>query len=167
MSEQKYPIVLKRRNGMMIGAVILEFIVAVIFGITLGFNNICFLIFLFTAIITALSVFLEKGEIINLKENKIEVYKNEKLVRTIKYNNIHSISLEKGEEKKNAAKDFIVINYVDVSEKKHKNKELKIEKCFINPMNYSLNDLKAIQNAISEKNKTITIEEKAKKYLHM
>ena len=48
-------------------------------------------IFVFTGIITALSVLVEYSQDIFIKENKLEFYKNKDLIKAIKYSSIKSI----------------------------------------------------------------------------
>ena len=92
MESTKFPIVIKKRNGVMIGVSILEIVVGIIFGITQeGLKSILIWIFVFAGIITALSVLVEYSQDIFLKENKMEFYKNKDLIKAIKYSSIKSI----------------------------------------------------------------------------
>ena len=71
MENTKFPIVIKKRNGVMIGVSILEIVMGIIFGIIgEGIKSILLWIFVFTGIITALSVLVEYSQDILLKENK-------------------------------------------------------------------------------------------------
>lgn len=165
MDNTKFPIILKKRNGLMIGVSILEIIIGVVWGIIEGgIKSAPLWIFLFVGIVTALSVLAEYNQDIFLKENKIEFYKNNDLVKTIKYSNIKAVLISKGNEPKTKKKDFFTISYNENDNKKNKSAK-KDEVYLINPMNYSSQDLTAIKNTIIMKNSSVEIGEDVDKFI--
>ena len=104
MEEKKYPIIIKKKNSFMVMAVVAEFLVALVYGITQGFASVLFAFFLFVAIVTALALWVEYSGDVYLKENKIEFYQNKNLITTIKYSNIATLAVEEGNEDKNKKK---------------------------------------------------------------
>ena len=162
MENTKFPIVIKKRNGAMIGVVIIEILIGITFGITQGgLKSILLWIFVFTGIITALSVLVEYSQDILLKENKIEFYKNNDLIKTIKYSNIKSIYIDKGNEPKTKKKDFFTIGIGA-----NGNKSSKVENYLINPMNYSARDLAKIKDIIVIKNSSVKVSNDVDKFIN-
>ncbi|MEO2681693.1 hypothetical protein [Clostridium butyricum] len=45
MEEKKYPIIIKKKNSFMVMAVVAEFLVALVYGITQGFASVLFAFF--------------------------------------------------------------------------------------------------------------------------
>ena len=127
MEEKKYPIIIKKKNSLMVMAVIAEFVIALVYGITQGPTSVLFSCFLFVAVVTALAVWVEYSRDIYLKENKIEFYQNKNLIQKIKYSSIESIDVDNGIEPKDRKKDFIVITYRETSNKKKNNRNEKID----------------------------------------
>ncbi|MGN0145055.1 MAG: hypothetical protein ACI398_08730 [Clostridium sp.] len=164
MEEKNYPIIIKKKNSFMLMAVIAEFFVALVYGIIYGFTNLLFVCFLFVAIITLLSVWVEYSRDIYLKENKIEFYSNKDLLKKIKYSSIVSLDVEHGEEAKDKKKEFFTIKYNETSTKKSKNKEPKIKKYYLSSSWYTANDFKMIKDIIKSKNTNVKIDENLKKY---
>lgn len=158
MESTKFPVVIKKRNGVMIGVAILEIVIGIIFGITEdGLKNIILWVFVFTGIITALSVLVEYSQDILIKENKLEFYKNKALIKTINYSNIKSMSMDKGNELKTKKKNFLTISIGITDNKSNKNKNYKVEKYQVNHTNYSTKDLITIKNIIVSKNSYVKI----------
>ena len=157
MESIKFPIVIKKRNSTMIGVAIIEIIAGIIFGITGGgMKSVLLWIFLFTGIITALSVLGEYSKDILLKENKIEFYKNKDVIKTIKYSSIKSIFIDKGNEPKTKKKDFFTIGIGD--------KSSKAESYLIDPMSYSVGDLAKIKDIIVMKNSSVKVNDDVDKF---
>ena len=151
MESTKFPIVIKKRNGIVIAAAISEIAVGIIFGITQGgLKNILLWVFLFVGIITALSCLGEYKQDILLKENKIEFYNNNDLIKAINYSNIKSICIDKGNETKTKRKDFFTIGIGG-------NKSSKDNNYQINPMNYGAGDLAKIKDIIVMKNSSVKV----------
>lgn len=165
MEEKNYPIIIKKKNSMMIMAVIAEFFVSIVYGVIQGFTSLLFLCFLFVAVITALAVWVEYSRDIYLKENKIEFYENKNLITKIKYSNIQSLSSERGEEEKNKKKEFFTISYIETSSKKSRNKETKIKKYYLSSSYYTANDFKTIRDVIKAKNPDAEINDNLSKYI--
>lgn len=160
MESTKFPIVIKKRNGMMIGVSILEIIMGIIFSITSGgIKSVMLWIFVFTGIVTALSVLVEYSQDILIKENKVEFYKNKDLIKTIKYSTIKSISIEKGNEPKTKKKDFFTIGIGG-------NKSSKVDSYLINPMNYSVGDLTKVKDIIVLKNPSVKVSKDVEKIVN-
>ncbi|WP_297426735.1 hypothetical protein [Clostridium sp.] len=164
MENTKFPIVIKKKNGMMIGVSIIEIVIGIIFGATQGgVKNVILWVFIFTGVVTALSVLVEYNQDIIIKENKIEFYKNNDLIREIKYSSIKSIFIGKGEDTKNKKKDFFAIGFSGDNKKSSKNS--KEDTYLINPMSYSGHDLKMIKNIITMKNSSVKVGEDVEKFI--
>ncbi len=158
MENTTFPIVIKKRNGAMLGVSIIEILMGVIFGITQdGLKSPLLWIFVFTGIITALSVWVEYSRDIYIKENKMEFYKNKDLIKAIKYSDIKSISIGKGNEIKTKKKDFVSISIGSNDNKNKKNNNSNIEKYLINPSNYGAQDLIKIKDIIVSKNSYVKV----------
>ena len=139
MENTKFPIVIKKRNGVMIGVSILEIVMGIIFGfVGDGLKNILLWIFVFTGIVTALSVLVEYSRDIFMKENKLEFYNNKDLIKAIKYSSIKSINIDKGNEPKTKKKDFLTIYFGNNDSKDNRNKDSKVEKYFVSLHEYHL-----------------------------
>lgn len=165
MKETNYPIIIKKKNSFMVMAVIAEFIIALVYGVTQGVTSILFAFFLFVAIVTALALWVEYSRDIYLKENKIEFYENKNLIKKIKYSNVESLAIENGNEDKNKKKEFFTINYRETSNKKSANKPSKMNKYYISPSNYCGNDFKIIIDTIKSKNLNVKLNENLSKYI--
>lgn len=164
MESTKFPIVLKKRNGVMIGISIIEIITGLILGLGgAGIKSAPLWIFVFAGIVTALSVLVEYSQDIYLKENKMEFYKNNDLIKTIKYSRINSIYIGKGNEPKTKKKDFFTISYNENDNKKNKNSKSDIY--LINPMNYNSNDLTTMKKIILMKNSSVKVGEDLDKFI--
>lgn len=158
MEKTTFPIVIKKRNGAMLGVSIIEILLGVVFAITQdGLKSPLLWIFVFTGIITALSVWVEYSRDIFLKENKMEFYKNKDLIKAIKYSDIKSISMSKGNEPKTKKKDFVSINIGSNDNKNKKNNNSNIEKYLVNPSNYGAQDLIKIKEIIVAKNSYVKV----------
>jgi hypothetical protein len=158
MESTKFPVVIKKRNGVMIGVSILEIVMGIFFGIVGGgIKSPLLWIFVFTGIISALSVFVEYSQDILIKENKLEFYKNNDLIKEIKYINITSIDIDKGNEPKTKRKDFFTISIGSNDKNSNRTKNSKIEKYLVNPSNYSAKDLITIKNIITSKNSSVKV----------
>ena len=162
MENTKFPLVIKKRNGAMIGVSIIEIVMGIIFGIAGdGLKSILLWIFVFTGIITALSVLVEYSQDILLKENNVEFYKNKDLIKSIKYSSINSIYIGKGNETKTKKKDFLTIGFNNNDSKSNKNnksnKNYKVESYPINPNNYGSQDLITMKNIILSKNSSVKV----------
>lgn len=163
MENKKIPIVIKKRNGFMIGIAIIEIIIGITFGITEGqMKSIPMWIFLFVGIISALTVWGEYSQDIILKENNLEFYKNNDLIKSIKYTNIKSISIDKGKDSKTQKKDFLAINY---SNNNNEKKNQKYDSYLINLMNYSSEDLITIRNTVLMKNPFVEVNDNVSKFI--
>ena len=159
MESTEFPIVIKKRNGIMIAAAISEIIVGIIFGITQGgLSSIILWVFVFVGIITGLQVFGEYSQDILLKENKIEFYKNKDLIKEIKYSNIKSIYVDRGKETKTKKKDFFTIGFCS-------NKSSKVESYLINPMNYGGGDFAKLKDIIVMKNSAVKVNNEIDKFI--
>ncbi len=158
MEDKKFPITIKKRNGMMMIAAIVEFILGIVFGIIGGIGSALLWIFLFTGVVTALSVLVEYSQDILLKENKIEFYKFNDLIKSIKYSSIKSIYVSKGNDAKTKKKDFLAIGF-------NENDKKKDNAYLINLMNYSATDLTKIKNAILLKNSSVKVAEEVEKLI--
>lgn len=157
------PVVIKKKDTLMIIAVIMELIVAANFWFISG-TKICSVLFIFVAAITAVSVWDESCEKISMTELRFEVNKRNELLQSINYGKINSLTVEKGKDKK-GKKNFLVISFFD-SNKKKKKSEGKKEKYFINLSYYSLKDLKKIIEVITEKNENVKITKELNEYLN-
>ena len=165
MENTTFPITIKKRNGGMIVASITEILIGVIFGFTQGgLTSPLLWIFVFTGIVTALSIWVEYSRDIILKENKIEFYKNTDLIKTIKYSDIKSVSIAKGNEPKTKKKDFVTINTGVNDNKNRKNNNSKSEKYLINPSNYGASDFLKMKNVILSKNSNVDITDEFKEF---
>ncbi len=161
MENIKFPIVIKKRNAVMLGVSVLEIGVGVTFGITGGgIKSIPLWVFVFTGIISALTVLVEYSLDISLNENRVEFYKNKDLIKAIKYGSINSIYISKGNETKTKKKDFFTIGFNSSD-----NKKFKDEKYLINPMHYSSKDLDTIKNIIVSKNYSVKVSDDIKKFV--
>ncbi len=161
MENMQFPIVIKKRNGLMLGVAIIEIIIGIIFGITIGgVKSILLWIFIFVGVVTALSVLVEYSQDVFLKENKIEFYKNKDLVKEIKYSNVKSISISKGSEPKTKKKDFVAIEYSDGNKKNSASFSYLID-----PMSYSAQDLITIRDTILSKNSSIKVSDEVNKFI--
>lgn len=159
MENVKFPIVIKKRNGLMLGVAIIEIIIGIIFGITTdGVKSILLWIFIFVGVVTALSVLVEYSQDVFLKENKIEFYKNKDLVKEIKYSNVKSISISKGSEPKTKKKDFVAIEYSDGNKKNSFS-------YLIDPMSYSAQDLITIRDTILSENSSVKVSDEVNKFI--
>lgn len=165
MEENKYPIIIKKKNSLMISAVIVEFVIALVYAITQGVTNPLFICFLFVAIVTALAVWVEYSRDIYLKENKMEFYQNKNLIKKIKYSSIESLSIENDPKEKNKKKEFFTVTYRETSNKKKNNRNDKVDKYYISPSYYSGEDFKVIKNTIKSKNSNVKIDESVTKYI--
>jgi len=158
MENTTFPIVIKKRNGGMIGVSIIEIVMGVVFGITEnGVKSPLLWIFVFTGIITALSVWVEYSQDIFIKENKMEFYKNKDLIKAIKYNDIKLISMGKGNDPKTKKKDYILISIGLNDNKNKKNNNSNIEEYPINPSSYGAQDLIKIKDIIVSKNSFVKV----------
>ena len=138
----------------------LYILVGIIFGITQGgLKSILLWLFLFVGIITALSCLGEYKQDILLKENKIEFYNNNDLIKVINYGNIKSIYIDKGNETKTKKKDFFTIGIGG-----NGNKSSKDQKYQINPMNYGVGDLAKIKDIIVMKNSSVKVSNDINKF---
>ena len=166
MESTKFPVVIKKRNGVMIGVSILEIVMGIMFGIIAdGPKSILLWIFVFTGIVTALSVFVEYSQDIILKENNVEFYKNNDLIKSIKYSSINAIYIAKGNETKTKKKDFLTIGFNrhdNKSNKINKSKNSKDESYPINHSVYSSQDLNTLNNIILMKNSSIKVSDDVK-----
>ena len=107
MENTEFPIIIKKRNGLMIGVSMCEIAMGLVFSLTgEGFKSVLLWVFVFIGIITLLSVLGEYSQDVFLKENKMEFYRNKDLVKSIKYSTVNSIYIGKGNESKNKKKDF-------------------------------------------------------------
>jgi hypothetical protein len=158
VEDKKFQIVIKKRNGMMIGVAILELIIGIIFGMTGGIRSALLWIFIFTSVVTALSVFVEYSQDILLKENNIEFYKFNDVIKSIKYSSIKSIYVSKGDEPKTKKKDFLAIGFNENGKKKN-------SAYLINLMNYSAKDLNKIKNTIFLKNSYVKVAQEVEKLI--
>ena len=165
MEEKKYPIIIKKKNSTMVMAVIAEFIIALVYGITQGPTSVLFVCFLFIAIVTALAVWVEYSRDIYLKENKIEFYQNKNLLKKIKYSSIESLEIDNGIEPKNRKKDFVVITYRETSNKKKNNRNEKVDKYYLSTSYYCSNDFKMIRDTIKLRNPQVKLNENLSKYI--
>lgn len=165
MEEKKYPIIIKKKNSFMVMAVVAEFLVALVYGITQGFASVLFAFFLFVAIVTALALWVEYSRDVYLKENKIEFCQNKNLITTIKYSNIATLAVEEGNEDKNKKKEYVTISYRETSNKKNADKNAKIKKYYISPSYYCANDFKMIKEVIKSKNPEVKFNENLSKYI--
>lgn len=165
MEEKKYPIIIKKKNSLMVMAVIAEFVIALVYGITQGPTSVLFSCFLFVAVVTALAVWVEYSRDIYLKENKIEFYQNKNLIQKIKYSSIESIDVDNGIEPKDRKKDFIVITYRETSNKKKNNRNEKIDNYYLSTSYYCSNDFKMIRDAIKSRNPEVKLNENLSKYI--
>lgn len=165
MENTTFPITIKKRNGGMIAASIIEVLIGVIFGITQGgFTSPMLWIFVFTGIVTALSVWVEYSRDIILKENKIEFYKNTDLIKTIKYSDIKTITIARGNEPKTKKKEFVTISIGKTENKNKKNNDYKIEKYLFSPSSYGANDLIKMKDIIASKNSNVNITSEFKEF---
>ncbi|HEX9025605.1 MAG TPA: hypothetical protein VF839_03985 [Clostridium sp.] len=169
MESTKFPIVIKKRNGVMIGVSILEIVMGIMFGIIAdGPKSVLLWIFVITGIITALSVLVEYNQDIILKENNVEFYKNNDLIKSIKYSSINAIYIAKGNETKTKKKDFLTIgfngndNKSNKNSKNNKSKNSKGESYPINHSVYSSQDLNTLNNIILMKNSSIKVSDDVK-----
>lgn len=117
----------------------------------------------FAGIVTALSVFVEYSQDILIKEDAIEFYRNNDLIKSIKYSNIKAILIGKGNEPKNKRKDFFIISFYKNDKKKNKNSAE--DTYLINPMSYSAEDFKVIKNIIVSKNSSVKVSEDVSKFI--
>ncbi|OCA99259.1 hypothetical protein [Clostridium beijerinckii] len=164
MENAKFPIVLKKKNGVMIGVAIIEIIIGIIFGaLQGGLKSAPMWVLFFAGIVTALSVFVEYSQDILIKEDAIEFYRNNDLIKSIKYSNIKAILIGKGNEPKNKRKDFFVISFYKNDKKKNKNSAE--DTYLINPMSYSAEDFKVIKNIIVSKNSSVKVSEDVSKFI--
>lgn len=162
MEKAQFPIIIKKRNGVMISIAIIEIIVGIIFGIAGGgLKSIPLWIFVFVGIVTALTVLVEYNQEIQLKENNLEFYKNNDLIKGIKYSNIKSIYIAKGNEPKTKKKDFFAIGYNNSNTKK----DSKDEVYLIDLMSYSSQDLIAVKNIIQMKNSSVKLSDDLDKFI--
>lgn len=165
MENTTFPITIKKRNGGMIAASITEVLLGVVFGITQGgLSSPMLWVFVFTGIVTALSVWVEYSRDIILKENKMEFYKNTDLIKAIKYSDIKTITVAKGNEPKTKKKEFITITIGKTENKNKKNNDYKIEKYLFNPSSYGANDLIKMKDIIESKNTTVNITSEFKEF---
>jgi len=168
MENTKFPIVIKKRNGAMIGVSILEIVMGVIFGfVGDGLKNILLWIFVFTGIVTALSVLVEYSRDIFMKENKLEFYNNKDLIKAIKYSSIKSINIDKGNEPKTKKKDFLTIYFGNNDSKGNRNNDSKVEKYFVNPSNYGSQDLITMKNIIVAKNSAVKVNNQVNEFFKL
>ncbi len=164
MENAKFPIVLKKKNSVMIGVAIIEIVIGVIFGaLQGGLKSVPMWVLFFAGIVTALSVFVEYSQDILIKEDAIEFYRNNDLIKSIKYSNIKSIFIGKGNEPKNKRKDFFIIGFYKNDKKKNKNSAE--ETYLINPMSYSAQDFSVIKNIIVSKNSSVKVSEEVSKFI--
>ena len=99
-----FPIVIKRKDTLMIIAIIMELIVAANFWFIDG-AKVCAFIFIFVASLTAISVWDESCVKINMTEFKIQVNKRNELLQSINYEKIDSLTIEKGKQGKTKKKN--------------------------------------------------------------
>lgn len=168
MENTTFPIVIKKRNGGMLGVSIIEMFMGVIFGIIQGgVKNPLLWIFVFTGVITALSVWVEYSQDIFIKEDKIEFYKNKDLIKAIKYSDIKSISINKGNEPKTKKKDFVSIIIGPNDNKNKKDNNSSVEKYLVNPSSYGAQDLIKIKDTIVSKNSSVKVSNEFKEYFRI
>jgi len=164
LENTKFPIVIKKKNGMMIGVAITEIVIGIIFGLLGGgVQSVPMWVLFFTGIVTALSVLVEYNQDIVIKEDKIEFYKGNDLIKAVKYSNIKSIFIGKGNEPKNKKKDFFAIGFYKDDKKKNKNSAE--DTYLINPMGYTSQDFNTIKNIITSKNSSVKIGEDVEKFI--
>lgn len=161
MENTKFPIVIKKRNGGMLIAAIIEIVIAIIFGIAGGIKSAPLWIFLFTGVITALSVLVEYNQDIMLKENKVEFYKNNDLIKEIKYSSINSIYIKIGDGDKNKKKEFIAFDF----KRSSKSHDPKSDIYLMNPSSYAIGDLVTLKNTILMKNSLVKVEKEVEKFI--
>ena len=165
MESIKLPVVIKKRNGVMLGVSILQIAIGISYGcIGEGLKSILMWILVFTGIVTALSVLVEYSQDIFIKENKLEFYNNKDLIKAIKYSSIKSLDIDKGSEPKTKKKDFFTICIGSNDRKNNKNKESKVEKYLVNPSNYSFKDLITMKNIIISKNTDVKVSNEVKEF---
>lgn len=162
MEKLKLPIIIKKRNGLMISIAIIEIIMGIIFGVAGGgLKSIVLWIFVFIGAVTALTVLVEYNQEMHLKEDNLEFYKNNDLIKAIKDSNIKSIYIDKGNEPKTKKKDFFAIGYRNSNTKK----DSKDEVFLIDLMSYSSQDLITIKNVIQMKNSAVKLSEDLDKFI--
>ena len=88
-----------------------------------------------------------------------------KLLQSINYEKIDSLTIEKGKQGKTKKKNFLVISFFE-SNKKKKKSEGKKEKYLVDLSYYSLKDLKKIKEVITEKNSNVKITKELIDYLN-
>lgn len=160
----EFPIVIKKKNSVMIVVSIIEILMGIIFAITSGgLKSVLLWIFIFVGVVTALTVLTEYSMDIILKENKIEFYKFNDLIKSIKYSSIKSIEISKGNEPKTQKKDFLGIRFNENDSKK--SKDLKECVYLINFMHYSSQDFAQIRDVILKKNSSVIIGENLDKFI--
>lgn len=165
MESTKFPIVIKKRNGVMIGVSILEIVMGIFFGIVGGgVTSPLLWIFVFTGVVSGLSVLVEYSQDILIKENKLEFYKNNDLIKAIKYSSIKSIDIDKGNEPKTKKKEFFTIIFGGNDKNSNRNNKSKIEKYLINPSNYSTKDFIIIKNIIISKNSAAKVNSEVEEF---
>lgn len=165
MEENKYPIIIKKKNSLMVMAVVAEFLIALVYAVVQGPTSVLFACFLFIAVVTALAVWVEYSRDIYLKENKIEFYQNKNLIKSIKYSSIESLDVENGDQSNNKKKEFVTITYRETSKKKKNNRNEKVDKYYISPSHYCANDFKMIRDVVKSRNPQVKLNENLSKYI--
>ena len=151
-------ICIKKRNGFMITAGILEIIFGLIWSIQDGIKSVPMWIFVITGIITLLSVWVEYSEDIVLSDNKIQFYKRTDLLKSVKYSEISSMDFINGTEIKDRKKKFLSISLSG------NNKRRKDNNVLISTSNYSAGDVLKIRDIILEKNKVVKMSKEVKNF---
>lgn len=163
-NKNTFPVVLKKKNTMMIAAIIMELIVAGNFWFIDG-AKVGSAIFIFVAVITAISLWDESCEKISLSEHKFEVSKRTDLLKSINYEKISTLTIEKGDSKKNKKKNYLSITFFEHSKKKKKSEGSK-EKYLVDLSCYSLKDLKKIKEVITGQNPNVRVTKEFEDYIN-
>lgn len=162
-SKNQFPIIIKKKNTMMVVAVMMEILVGVNF-IFLYKSIICSAIFFFVAVITAISVWDESCEKISLGEHKFEVSKRKDMLQSINYEKMSLLTIEKGLNSKNKKKNFLAITFLEHNKKKKKSEGSK-EKYLVDLSFYSIKDLKKIKEIITEQNSNVRVTKEFNDYI--
>lgn len=163
-SKIEFPIVIKKKNITMIAAVIMEILVGINFCF-IDPTKITGIIFFFVAAITAISLWDESCEIINLTEHKFQVSKRKDLLQDINYEKISTLTVEEGVDKKHKKKKFLRITFLENNKKKKKSADSK-EKYSIDLSCYSIKDLKKIRDVITAKNPNVRFTKDFNEYIN-
>ncbi len=155
MTEEKFPIRIKKKNGFMLTVAILFIMCGMVYGVLLkGKGGILpMIIFVAIGIIYLLTIFVEYSRDIYLKENCIEFYTNKDLTEKIKYSEISMIDIKKGEKPSDKKKDFFYIAYDEVRKKNKK----KGKHYSFGISNYAVEDLKKLRDVICSKQLNVKV----------